>query len=132
MEDFSLNLNLRKLKSHVMKLKSKSGMIDCVILPIEANHFVVTGDNFNAIYMDLNGIVIKNPAPNSKNTHLVKQQLPKDVYANLSESEKKDLPIVGNAIVWEARASAPNDFPLEVPIVATDNSFSDQPDDLPF
>lgn len=132
MEDFSLNLNLRKLKSHIMKLKGQTGMIDCIVLPIEANNFVATGENYEGLFLDLTGRVIKNPAPDQKHTHLVKQQLPKKVYDQLSESERKSLPIVGNAIVWGARASAPNDFPLEVPIVATDNSFSDQPYDLPF
>lgn len=135
MEDFSLNLNIRKLKSHVMKLKGKSGMIDCVVLPIEANHMVTGNDgSYDALYLNFNGHAIKNPAPNSKNTHLVKQNLPKDIYTLLSEEDRKNLPIVGNAIVWgSSRTSAPEDYPVEVPESNSgQENYTEDSNDLPF
>lgn len=99
MNNISVNLNLQKLTSVVMKMKSKSGqMIDCLIIPIAQNHLVL-GEK--GVYIDLQCFELKEQKPNQKDTHLVKQAVPKIVYDNMSEDERRAMPILGNAILWK-------------------------------
>lgn len=91
------NLNLSKLQSAVMKIKGKTGnMVDCVVIPIDANNLYrhKSGVFFNFIAFEMN-----NTQPNSKNTHIVKQSLPKSVFDKFTEEQKKAQPIIGNLTV---------------------------------
>lgn len=104
--NFSTKLNLSKLKSAIVKLNGKSGPVECIAIPINANH-LYKGEK--GIYLDLSHIEIKNPAPDQTDTHLVKQNLPKDVYNALSDDEKKNTPILGNTKTWETTYDAPQE-----------------------
>ena len=97
MSNISGKLNLMQLKAAIRRMDGKSGPIDCLVIPIEANH-LFRGDK--GIYLDL--IAFENKAKNDaiKDTHLVKQSLPKEVLEAMTEDEKKSQPILGNLRVW--------------------------------
>jgi len=126
MGNISIKLNLRQLKSHVMKLKGKSGMIDCLVLPVEANCLFV-GEK--GIYLDLYGYEIKERKPDRKQTHIIKQSFPEDVYRLFNDDDKKNLPIVGDAILWGRIEPEPVEYLVEQPPVQPENPGTD---DLPF
>ena len=128
MGNISIKLNLKQLKHIEREMKGKDGnKIRVLIFPVAENNFY-EGDK--GTYLDMTAIEIKNKKGDSKDTHLVKQNLPKEVYSNMTDEEKKSTSILGNAIVWERREPEPN----------TSDSFSgsevdkyeEDIDDLPF
>lgn len=123
MSNISVKLNLRQLKSTVRTMKGASGEIECVIIPIDANH-LVRGEK--GIYLDLMGFELKEKKDDSKQTHIVKQSLPKEVYEVMTDEQKRELPIVGNMIYWGHREPAPQEFAV------ADSQFKPEEDDLPF
>lgn len=121
MSNISTKLNLAGLKHTRMNMKGKSGMIDCLIIPIEANR-LFKGEK--GLYLDLTHIEIKDRSKQvegQKDTHLIKQSFTKDTYEGMTDEEKRSYPILGNSIVWSQNSNEPN---LAAPIEETD--------DLPF
>lgn len=110
MNNLSTKLNLAALKHTRKLLKGASGEIDCLIIPIKENNLFV-GDK--GLYLDLNHFPIKSPAEGQKDSHLVKQSLPKELLEKMSDEEKKAMPILGNTKEWgsigssEAQLAAP-------------------------
>jgi hypothetical protein len=91
-------------KSAIMKVKNKSGVeVDCVAIPIELNN-LFKGEK--GVYADFVAFDIKNPKADSKDTHLVKQSLPKDILEKMSDEDKNALPIFGNLRVWGERTES--------------------------
>lgn len=121
MSNITTKLNLSGLKCVIQKKKGKSGDIDCLVIPIDQNH-LFRGEK--GVYLDLTHIPLKNQRENSKDTHLVKQQLPKDVYNSMSEDERKEMPILGNTVVWGSSGNSVGNAPEPEEI--------DESDDLPF
>lgn len=118
MSNFSTKLNLASLKHTRKLLKGTSGDIDCLIIPINENN-LFKGEK--GLYLDLYHIELKNPKEGQKNTHLVKQNLPKELYEVMSDDDKKAMPIIGSSTVW---TPASNEAALVPPI--------GEDDDLPF
>ena len=118
MSNFSTKLNLASLKHTRKLLKGTSGEIDCLIIPINENN-LFKGEK--GLYLDLYHIELKNPKEGQANTHLVKQNLPKELYEKMSEEAKMAMPILGNSTVWVPTS---NETPLADPI--------NEEDDLPF
>jgi len=118
MSNFSTQLNLAELKHTRKLLKGTSGEIDCLIIPINENN-LFKGEK--GLYLNLYHIELKNPKEGQKNTHLVKQSLPKELYEKMTDEAKKEMPILGNSTVWTPTS---NDAPLAEPIA--------EEDDLPF
>ena len=87
-----MNINLAKFKHAITKTKKGT---NCIVLPIEDNDFVL-GKN-NDVYLDLIAFEIKNKKPDQLNTHLLKQSIPKEKYEKLTDEEKTQKPIIGNA-----------------------------------
>lgn len=74
-------------------LNDRSGnKIDCLAIPIALNNLFVS-DN-NEIY--LNMVAWESDKLKNGQTHLLKQSLPKEVVDNMSEEQKKGLPILGS------------------------------------
>lgn len=116
MSNISTKLNLSGLKSVIQTKKGKSGDIECLVIPIDQNH-LFRGEK--GIYLDLTHIPLKNPR--DKDTHLVKQSLPKDVYSAMSEEDRKAMPILGNTIVWGSGVNSVGNAP-EPEIVGEEDS----------
>ena len=122
MSNISVKINLRQLKSTVRVMKGASGDIECLVIPINVNH-LVKGEK--GIYLDLMGFEIKEKKADRKDTHLVKQSMPKEVYEVMTEAQKKEAPILGNMIVWGYQEAEPVEYSVdELPDIPGD--------DLPF
>lgn len=126
MSNISIKLNLRQLKSHVMNMAGKSGPVQCLIIPIDANN-LFRGEK--GIYIDLQAYELKERKDGQKDTHLVKQSLPKEVFDVLTGDEKKQLPILGNLTVWGRHEPAPREFEVYQP---EPDQEATEPNDLPF
>lgn len=121
MSNISTKLNLAGLKHSRMNMKGQSGMVDCLIIPIDAN-MLYKGEK--GLYLDLTHLEIKDRSKQSegqKDTHLVKQSFQKEVYEKMTDEEKRSFPILGNTIVWGQNLNEPQ---LVAPI--------EEGDDLPF
>lgn len=117
MSNFSTKLNLAALKHSRRFIKGQSGEIDCLVIPIDANN-LYRGEK--GLYLDLYHLQLKNPIE-GQNSHLVKQNLPKELYEQMNEDERKAMPILGNSTVWVQQS---NEAPLAEP--------TGEDDDLPF
>jgi len=120
MSNISGKLNLMQLKAAIRKMNGANGPIDCIVIPIEANH-LFRGEQ--GVYLDLIAFESKTKNEKIKDTHLVKQSLPKEILDAMTEDEKRSQPIIGNLRVWgEYQESAPQ----------SDMTVGDEKDDLPF
>lgn len=126
MSNISIKINLRQLKSHVMTLNGKSGKIECVVLPIDANH-LFRGEK--GLYLDLQAYELKERKEGQKDTHLVKQTIPKVVFDTMNEEERKQIPIVGNLTVWGRQEPQPREFEVYQP---EPENQAEPENDLPF
>lgn len=100
MGNISIKLNLAGLKHAVRIEKGQSGEQECIIIPIAKNN-LFKGEK--GLYLDLTAIEIKDrskQAADQKDTHLVKQNLRKELYEKMTEEQRKAMPILGNAVVW--------------------------------
>ena len=89
-------INLTKLKSAIKTLKGKSGEVECIIIPIAENR-LYKGEK--GVYLDLVGWE-KKEIKEDKQTHLIKQSLPKEVLDKMSDEEKNAMPILGGTTDW--------------------------------
>lgn len=117
MANISTRLNLLAIPgSKTTELDGKNGKVKVVVIPIEyANLY----DGQKGVYLDMIGFDLKNPRPDSKDTHLVKQSLPK-------EKQTEDMPILGSHVDWSKQggnttAAQPNN-----------TASAKDDDDLPF
>lgn len=128
MTDFNGNLNLLKLKrAGIMQIQGRTGVLRCLVIPVEDNNIFVTTDENNhpkAAYIDLTAWELKNPKYDE--THMIKQSLPKEVREKMTDEEKKAIPILGGLkpVIFESQNAASS---CAAPIAQTQNS-----DDLPF
>jgi predicted ATP-grasp superfamily ATP-dependent carboligase len=120
MSNISGKLNLMQLKAAIRKMNGANGPIDCIVIPIEANH-LFRGEQ--GVYLDLIAFESKTKNEKIKDTHLVKQSLPKEVLELMSDEERKSQPIIGNLRVW-------GEFTEQAP--QSDMTVGDEKDDLPF
>ncbi len=122
MSNISIKINLRQLKSAVRPMKGISGEVMCLIIPIDQNH-LVKGEK--GVYLDMQAYELKEKKGDRKDTHLIKQSFPKDVFDKMTEDEKLALPIFGNLVVWGYSEPTPNNVEITDSTEGTDG-------DLPF
>lgn len=96
--NISTKINLAALKNAAIIKSGKNKDVDCILIPIAQNHLFKSEKG--AVYLDLQGFEYKNQKADSKDTHLVKQSLPKEVFNKMTDDEKSAMPILGNHIVW--------------------------------
>ena len=124
MSNISIKLNLAALKAVRQTMKGKSGDVDVIIIPVENNHLFKGKDG--ALYLDCTAFELKEKKDDRKDTHLIKQSFPSDVFKAMTDEQKKSTPILGNATVWSGDRS-PNGSATE------NNAPTIGPlDDLPF
>lgn len=79
-----------------MQIQGRTGVLRCLVIPVEDNNIFVTTDENNhpkAAYIDLTAWELKNPKYDE--THMIKQSLPKEVREKMTDEEKKAIPILG-------------------------------------
>lgn len=118
MSTISTKINLCALKHARRMMKGESGEMECLIIPINQNKLFV-GEK--GVYVDLIGFQIKDQK--GKETHIIKQSVPKEMYDAMTEQERNELPTMGSHIVWDGERAigAANVAPL-----------TNEDDDLPF
>lgn len=123
MTDFNGKLNLLKLKrAGIMQIQGRTGVLRCLVIPVEDNNIFVTTDENNhpkAAYIDLTAWELKNPKYDE--THMIKQSLPKEVREKMTDEEKKAIPILGGLkpVIFESQNAASS---CAAPIAQTQNS----------
>jgi hypothetical protein len=119
MGNISIKLNLTQFHSVIKPMPTQSGkVVDCVVLPIEKNHFF-KGEK--GVYVDLIAFELKNKKEGIKDTHSLKQSFSKEYLEALSQDEKNALPFLGGLVVWDENSSSE-----KAPIV------QDEKSDLPW
>jgi hypothetical protein len=120
MGNITIKINLTQFHSVIKTLPTQSGdLIECVVLPIEKNHFF-KGEK--GVYCDLIAFELKNKKEGIKDTHSIKQSFSKEYLEKLSQDEKNALPFIGGLIVWDENPAGE-----KPPVVQTDPN-----SDLPF
>jgi hypothetical protein len=94
--NLNVKVNLQNLKCACRFEKGKDGPVECLIVPLEANH-LFKGEK--GVYLDLTGFELKEKK--DSRTHLLKQHLPKEVFQAMSDEEKRATPIMGDVSTWE-------------------------------
>lgn len=117
MSNLSIKLNLQNLHCACRFEKGVAGPVECLIIPLEKN-YLFKGEK--GIYLDLTAFELKEKKDNQ--THLIKQQLPKEVFKAMTDEQKKSTPIMGNVSTWEHMESEP----------VSDVTTLDEGSDLPF
>ena len=109
MANLNIKLNLQNLNCACRFEKSKSGLVECLVIPIEINH-LFKGEK--GIYLDLTAFELKEPK--DKRTHLVKQQMTKEIFKAMTDEEKRNTPILGDVTPFEFKEAEPvsNSEPL--------------------
>lgn len=114
--------------SGIINLSGKNGQLKkCLVIPIEENHLY---EGEKGIYADFIAWEMKERKENGA-THLIKQSLPKEIRDNLTDLEKRALPIFGDLrdAMTEKREMETYSVPDNNPGYAT----APEPvDDLPF
>lgn len=128
--NISIKLNLRQLTHIERDITGKDGnKVKCLIIPIKENKLF---EGEKGVYLDITAIEIKNKVGDSKDTHLLKQNLSKEVYDAMPEEQRNAMPILGNAIQWGRREPEPQQS-AELSESAVDAYNDEVPhDDLPF
>ena len=121
MSNINGKLNLMQLKAVRMNMKGKTGIQECLVIPIKANNLFV-GEK--GIYLDLIAFEKKTQQENNKDTHIVKQSFSKEAFQAMTEEEKQSMPILGGLRVWGEYVE---------PDAVSDMEVKDElSDDLPF
>jgi hypothetical protein len=117
MANLNIKLNLQNLNCACRFEKGKSGLIECLIIPLEAN-YLFKGEK--GVYLDLTAFELKEKKENK--THLIKQTMPKEVFKAMTDEQKRSTPILGDVSTWEHTEPEPK----------SDLTPLNENDDLPF
>lgn len=123
---FSGSIALTKLVHVKRQQKGKNGMVDVLIIPIDANYLEV--DKNGGVYIPISGILKEEQDQYGQNGFIGKR-LPSDVYKSASDELKNDrtkTPILGNVKVWGSGGGNGNTGQVE------ESNEVDADDDLPF
>jgi len=99
-------------------VKGKAATKRCLIIPVDDNPNVYVGEK--GCYMNFTAVEVQNPQYGD--THLIKGDLPKEVYEKMSDEERQAQPIFGNVRPLKAR---------EMSVTGT-TELDGEAEDLPF
>ena len=119
MANYSIKTDLLKVKgAFVTNIKGKTMTKRCLCIPVEDSGLFL---GQKGCYLNMTAIEMQNPR--YQDTHCIKVSYDKEVYAQMTEEERKAQPIIGG--MHELKA-APQEH-MEV-----DTYFAPNDDDLPF
>lgn len=91
--NIGIKINLQALQGAFLKnLTGKTATKRCLIIPVDDNPAMFIGEK--GTYLNLVGVEVKNPQYGD--THLLKGDLPKEVYEAMTEEQRNAQPILGN------------------------------------
>ena len=93
MSNIGIKVNLQALSGAFLKnLTGKTATKKCLIIPVDDNPSMFIGEK--GTYLNLVGVEVKNPQYGD--THLLKGDIPKEVYDRMTEEQRNAQPILGN------------------------------------
>lgn len=123
MANFSIKLDLQKIQgAFVTNLQGKSATKTCICIPIEEAGLFL---GKQGCYLDLTAMELREPKYDD--THCVKQQVSKELYQQMTDEQRKAIPIIGGLHVLQSRQD--NNFQQ---VTTTTVAQPEQEDDLPF
>lgn len=130
MANFNAKLNLMKLsRAGIMQIQGRGEVLRCLVIPVEENHLFVSTDEVTnrpkAAYLDLTAWELQNPK--YEETHMIKQSLPKEVREQMTEEQKKAMPILGGLKPMEVKPAENNAATCDAPFTQVSDK-----DGLPF
>ena len=119
----NLGIRIDALKfsgAFMRNLKGKTVTKRCLIIPVDDNPNIFLGEK--GCYMNFTAVEVNNPQ--FGDTHLIKADLPKEVYEQMSDEQRNAQPIFGNV-----RPIRPREMAVTGSVSLDENK---QQDDLPF
>jgi len=121
------SFTLTRFKSAIKQIKGKSGMVDCLIIPLKENH--LKADDKGNIYVNISGGFSEKM---SNATHWIKQSLKKEEYDKLSDEQKKEMPFLGSLTIKENIYQDAPETSADLSNAPDISDLGDDGDDLPF
>lgn len=91
--NIGIKINLQALNGAFLKnLTGRTATKRCLIIPVDDNPSMFIGEK--GTYLNLVGVEVKNPQYGD--THLLKGDLPKEVYEAMTDEQRNAQPILGN------------------------------------
>lgn len=116
---YNIKLDLSKLKNTgACKLVGRTGEKVCVVIPVEDNNIFLSEKG--GMYLDLTATAMKEERYGQ--THFIRKSIPSDVYKEMSDDDKKAVPIIGSLSPIKAKSAD----------VSQTGQVADGSDDLPF
>ena len=128
--NYNVKIDLKKLeKVAVMNIQGNTGLIKCVVIPIEENNIFVSEKANGGIYLDLKASEVREMRFGQ--SHILKRTVGKEAYSKMTKEEIINMPIVGslspyNGQGMEATQAQANETKAE------QQSQSINADELPF
>lgn len=92
MSNFSIRIDLLKLKGAFLReLKGKSGTKRCLVIPVDDCDGIFLGEK--GCYLNLTAFEMREPR--FEDTHCVRAELSREKREQMTEEERKSLPILG-------------------------------------
>lgn len=95
MGNYGISINLQALKGACLRtLKGRDGQpVRCAVIPLDMNPEIIQGEK--GTYLLVTALETREPGQHG-DTHLLKGNVPGDIYKAMSEEERKSQPILGN------------------------------------
>lgn len=91
MANFGIKLDLLKVAgAFLTNFKGRTQTKRCLVIPIDDSGMYL---GQKGLYLDLTAIELREPQ--YQDTHCIKQSLPKEVFEQLTDEQKQQLPILG-------------------------------------
>lgn len=123
-KNYTIKVNLAALSGAFVKdfTSSRTGVTKkCVVIPVDDNPSMFAGEK--GIYLNIAAFANENPR--FDDTHMLKPNVPKEVREQMSDEERRAMPILGNMRPMH------QEMPSQGAPISDENI--DQPqDDLPF
>ena len=103
MGNWGIKIDLGALSGAVIReVDAGEGPVRCLCVPIDGNPEVYEGER--GVYLSMTAFETDSPSPLG-NTHLVKANVPAEVYAAMTTSERRAMPVIGRMmpVGWRAR-----------------------------
>ena len=118
--NLGIKIDALKFKGAFMRnLTGKTATKRCLIIPVDDNANIFLGEK--GCYMNFTAVEVQNPQYGD--THLIKGDIPKEVYEKMSDEERNAQPIFGNVRPIK---------PREMAVTGSISMDEEQLDDLPF
>ncbi len=123
MANFSIKLDLLKVAgAFLTNFKGRTQTKRCLVIPIDDSGMYL---GQKGLYLDLTAIELREPQ--YQDTHCIKQSLPKEVFEQLTDEQKQQLPILGGLRPIERKQEQMNIGNTYDAATAGENGYEDVP-----